>query len=80
MTEPKEPKKGTILELATKMDASVRDIETSRKAVDKATAALATATEEHSTAVATLTALHAEYQAFMNDMLSAGGTVHVAQP
>lgn len=79
MTE-KAPKKTTILELATKMDATVREVETRRQAVDVARVALDSATQEYSTAVETLTALRAEFQTLMDDVLSVGGTVHVATP
>lgn len=72
--------KGTMLELATKIDAAVRDVENRRKAVDVATVALESATQEYSAAVATVHALHTEYQTFMDNVLSVGGTVHVAKP
>ena len=79
MTEA-TPKKTTMLELATKMDAAVRDVETRRQAVDVARVALDAATEEYGAAVTTLTTLRAEFQTLMDDVLSVGGTVHVAQP
>jgi hypothetical protein len=79
-TAPTTPKKTTILELATKMDAAVRDVETRRQAVDVARVALDSATQEYSAAIETLTTLRADFQTLMDDVLSVGGTVHVAQP
>ena len=79
MTEA-TPKKTTMLELATKMDAAVREVETRRQAVDVARVTLDTATHDYSAAVDTLTALRADFQTLMDDVLSVGGTVHVAQP
>lgn len=75
-----EPTKGTMLELATKIDAAVRDIETHRQAVDVATVTLAKAQQDYSEAVAALQPLHTEYQTFMDNVLNVGGTVHVAKP
>ncbi len=75
-----QPHQSTMLELATKIDTAVRDVETRRQAVDVATVSLQTATQEHSAAVATLHQLHTEYQTFMDNVLSVGGTVHVAKP
>jgi hypothetical protein len=75
-----EPRKSTMFELANKIDVAVRDVEARRKAVAVATVTLETATQEYSAAVATVHALHTEYQTFMDNVLSVGGTVHVAQP
>jgi len=75
-----EPRKSTMFELANKIDAAVRDVEARRKAVDVATVTLETASQDYSAAVTTLNALHTEYQTFMDNVLSVGGTVHVAKP
>jgi 3-methyladenine DNA glycosylase/8-oxoguanine DNA glycosylase len=77
---PTTEHKSTMLELATKIDAAIRDEAARRKAVDVARVGLDTATQEHTAAVSALTALHGEYQTFMDNVLSVDGTVHVAKP
>jgi hypothetical protein len=78
--EPMTQPKGTMLELATKIDAAVRDVETRKQAVDVATVTLEKAQQDYAAAVSALQPLHTEYQTFMDNVLSVGGTVHVAKP
>jgi hypothetical protein len=75
-----EPRPSTMLELATKIDVALRDVEARRQAVDVARVSLDAATQDYSDAVTTLTTLRTEYQTFMDHVLSVGGTVHVAKP
>jgi hypothetical protein len=76
---PKDKPRPSILDLAKKMDAAVRDADAKRQATDAAKAALDACTADYTAAVAVVTDLHAQFEGQMRDVLSFGGTVHVAQ-
>ena len=75
---PKETRRPSMGELGKKMDAALRDVDAKRQALDAAKAALDTATQEHGDALAVVGALKDQYDALMKDVMSVGGTVHVA--
>ena len=68
----------SMLDMAKKMDAAVRDADAKRATVDAAKTALDAATREYGEAVNVVNGLHQQYEALMTDILSFGGTVHVA--
>lgn len=78
-TPPKEKPRPSILDLAKKMDAAVRDADVKRAAADAAKATLDACTKDYGDAVAVVNELHAQFEAQMRDVLSFGGTAHVAQ-
>lgn len=75
--EPEPPT--TLLDLAKQMDAAVREVEIRRQAVDVARVTLEEANQEYAAAVGTVNALHQQYEAIMQHVLSHGGTVHIAK-
>ena len=68
-----------LSELAKKMDAAIADADTKRAAVEAAKAQLDACTKDYGDAVAVVGELHTQYDALMKDVMSFGGTVHVAQ-
>jgi hypothetical protein len=72
------PKRPSLGDLGKKIDAAIRDADAKRMAVDVAKTALDGATKDYGDAVAVVTALHQQYDAAMKDVMSFGGTVHVA--
>jgi len=80
--EPEAPDAGTpptLIDLAKQMEAAVGDVEIRRQAVDGARVALETATASYAAAVETVNALHQQYEAIVQNVLSHGGTVHIAK-
>lgn len=75
---PETPDRPSVLALAKKLDAAIRDVDAKRAAAEAAKTALDTANTEYTDALATLTALHQQFDALMKDVLSLGGTAHVA--
>jgi hypothetical protein len=77
---PKEKPRPSMGELGKKMDAALRDVDAKRQALDAAKAALDAATTDHGDALAVVSGLKAQYDALMQDVMSVGGTVHIATP
>lgn len=69
-----KPTPSALLHLARKLDATMRDADTHRAAMDEARAALDAATQAHAAAMATITQLHQEITTTMNNIVAAGGT------
>lgn len=69
----------SMAELGKKLDAALRDADAKQTAVDVAKTALAAATTDHAAAVQVISTLKQQYDELMKDVLSFGGTVHVAQ-
>jgi hypothetical protein len=73
-------KRPSLGDLGKKIDAAIRDADAKQAACEVAKAALDAATKDYSDAVAVVTTLHQQYDAAMKDVMSFGGTVHVATP
>jgi hypothetical protein len=78
--DPEPDNTPTMVDLARRMDAALHEAETRRAIVEAATIALERATQEYAAAKDTVTALHTQYEAIMQHVLSDGGTVHIAKP
>jgi hypothetical protein len=74
----KEKPRPSMGELGKKMDAALRDVDAKRQALDAAKVALDAATKDHGDALAVVSGLKEQYDALMKDVMSVGGTVHVA--
>lgn len=69
----------TMAELGKQIDAAVREVAIREQAVAEATADCDSANQEYAAAVDTLNALHAQFETIMQNVLSHGGTVHIAK-
>ena len=69
----------SLTELAKGLEAAVQKVESSKAAAAAAEKAHNDAKAAYVSSVEAVRSLHAEYQKIMNDILSFGGTVHVAK-
>jgi len=69
---------GRLSDIAMKMDQAVTRLDEQKAAVEKAKAALDKANTAYAATVEEMRGLHKEQQAIMQDILSFGGTQHVA--
>jgi hypothetical protein len=67
MTDDPKPRP-VMHDLAKKLDAAVREVETKRQAVDAARATFDAATSDHSAAVNAVRELHSQYDAAVQEM------------
>lgn len=75
---PETPARQTFTPLAKKLDAAVREADEKRAAVAAAQTALDTANADLAELMRTIQTLAQEQKTMMDDILSVGGTVHVA--
>lgn len=76
---PPQSKRPSLGDLGKKIDAAIRDADAKQAAVAVAQTALDGATKDYTDAVGVVTALHQQYDAAMKNVMSFGGTAHVAQ-
>ena len=77
--DDEKPKpKHTVTDLAKKLDAAVAEREAKHDAMAAAQATLDEATKDYQAAAAHVTDLAGQLEAIIKDILSFGGTVHVA--
>jgi hypothetical protein len=72
------PPTPSLTAIAKKLDAAIKDADTHRAAVATAQAALDTAQHDLAETMTRIQALAQEHKAVLDGILSAGGTVHVA--
>lgn len=70
----------SLSELTKSIEATIAEIGKNKAAHEVARIAAADAEKAYLDSVNAIRALHAEYQALMNDILSFGGTVHTGTP
>ncbi len=69
----------TLSELTKALEAAVDEVSVKRSASEAADRAAADAKAAYNKSVQSVHSLHGEYQKIMNDILSFGGTVHIAK-
>lgn len=66
----------SLSEITKGIEAAVNSVDSKKAALDAARNAVAKAEKEYQDVVDRIKVLHADYQKFMQDILSMGGTIH----